>query len=230
MKRIFALVGVVALFLIASGLLLAQANLEVGTWKLNVAKSKSTPAGLVPRSGTAITQPQATGVKVSMDGVAFDGSRIAYSYSTNYDGKDSAISWLGSPDGPVPDTVAVKRIDANTTTAALKIAGEVVLTSRTVVSRDGKFMTVTTTGTSQQITVTTVWEKRSSRPRAQMRVSERRLRFHVVKRSVASHAMRASSTFHQSVVPMTNQLQLLLPTLPSRHGDFADGRLPWCCR
>ena len=56
--------------------------------------------------------------RLAGDGVAGDGSRIAYSYTTNYDGKDSAISGVGFPNGA--DTIAVKRVDANTTTATVE--------------------------------------------------------------------------------------------------------------
>jgi hypothetical protein len=98
MKRFLAFATVVGLSLVASGLLLAQSNSEVGTWKLDVAKSKyvNTPA---PKSDTATITPQGDGIKNSVEGVAGDGSRIAYSYTANYDGKDSAISGVGAPGG-----------------------------------------------------------------------------------------------------------------------------------
>ena len=40
MKRLLVFAVVVALSLVGSGLLLAQSNPDVGTWKLNIAKSK----------------------------------------------------------------------------------------------------------------------------------------------------------------------------------------------
>jgi hypothetical protein len=132
----------------------------VGTWKLNLAKSKFSPAQLAPRSYTLTVEAQGDGVKISMDGVAFDGSRIAYSYSTNYDGKDSVVSGVGFLNGA--GTIAVKRIDANTSTATSKKAGKVVLTSRTVVSKNGKVTTTTAKGTNEQgqlTNTTTVWDK-----------------------------------------------------------------------
>lgn len=159
MKRFLAFATVVGLSLVASGLLLAQSNSEVGTWKLDVAKSKyvNTPA---PKSDTATIKPQGDGIKNSVEGVAGYGSRIAYSYTANYDGKDSAISGVGAPGGE--DTIAYKRVNQNTTTSTAKKAGKVIRTSRRVVSKDGKVETITTKGTDDQgkpISATTVWEK-----------------------------------------------------------------------
>jgi hypothetical protein len=160
MKRLLTLATVFVLAVVFSGPLLAQSNPLVGTWKINLAKSSFTPAGTGPKSDTLTVQAQGDGVKISADGVNADGTRIAFSYTTNLDGKVSAISGPGFPNGA--DTVAVKRVDANTNTATGKNAGEVVYTRRLVVSKDGKVMTITGKGTDEQgkpTTSTTVWDK-----------------------------------------------------------------------
>src|SRR5580693_9260456 len=108
MKRLLMFATVVVLAVVSSGLLLAQSNPLVGTWKINQAKSTFTPAGTGPKSDTLTIQAQGDGVKISADGVAADGSRIASSYVTNMDGKESAISGPGFPNGA--DTIAVKRV------------------------------------------------------------------------------------------------------------------------
>ena len=159
MKGLLTLATVVVLALVSSGLLLAQSNPFGGTWKLNVAKSKYVAAP-GPRSETRTVEAQGNGARYSYEGVAGDGSRIAYNYTTNYDGKDSPISGVGQPNGG--DTIAIKRVDANTTTATAKKAGKVVLTTRTVVSKDGKVTTITAKGTNEQgqpTSATTVWDK-----------------------------------------------------------------------
>ena len=46
------------------------------------------------------------------------------------------------------ETITVKRIDDYTFEATLKRAGQVVATTKNVVSKDGKTMTTTTNGTS----------------------------------------------------------------------------------
>ncbi|HXX45270.1 MAG TPA: hypothetical protein VEJ38_11105 [Candidatus Acidoferrales bacterium] len=158
MKRILTLVAALALPLVAAGVLLAQGNPFVGTWKLNVAKSKFTGIQ-APKSETRTVVAQGQGEKLTYEGTAADGSPIAYSFATNLDGKDSPISGshpLGS------DTVAVTRVDANTVTSISKKAGKTIFRTRTVVSKDGKVSTQTTKGVNgdgQPINITTVWDK-----------------------------------------------------------------------
>ena len=157
MKRILVLVASFALSLVAS-LSLAQNDLSVGTWKLNVAKSQytGTPA---PKSETRTLIAQGNGYKVTYEGIAADGSRISYSLTSNLDGKDSPISGT-APLGA--DTIATKRVDAYTITAVIKKAGKEVRTVVNAVSKDGKVTTQTAKGTNEQgqpISYTAVWDK-----------------------------------------------------------------------
>jgi hypothetical protein len=159
MKRIFMFATVVALSLIASGTLLAQSNPLFGTWKLNLAKSKYVNLN-APKNETRTVEAQGDGAKYTFDGVAADGSRIAYSFTTNYDGEYSAISGVGAPNGA--DSIAAKRVDANTTTATEKKGGKVVATVRVVVSKDGMVTTLVSKGTDAQgqpTSNTSVWDK-----------------------------------------------------------------------
>ena len=74
-------------------------------------------------------------------------------------GRRRRNDWLGA------DTTAIKRVDADTTTAILKTAGKTVATVRAVVSKDGKVTAIATKGTSAQgqpISITTVWDKQPS--------------------------------------------------------------------
>ena len=156
MKRIPA--TVVLLSLAASGLLLAQESPFVGTWKLNVAKSKYS-GEQPPRSETRTVVAQGDGLKVTYKGMAADGSPIAYSFTTNLDGKDSPFLGAHIFGG---DNVAVRRVDANTTTSVVKKAGKTLVTLTTVVSKDGMVTTQTATGTNAQgqpLSFTTVWDK-----------------------------------------------------------------------
>jgi hypothetical protein len=157
MKRILALTTVVVMSLFASAVLLAQDNPFVGTWKLNVAKSKFT-GEQPPKSETRTVVAQGGGLKVTYEGIAADGSPISYSYTTNLDGKDVPYSGR-HPFGS--DAVAIKRVDANTITAISKKAGKTIYTARAVVS-DGKVLTITLKGVNgegQPISVMTVWDK-----------------------------------------------------------------------
>ena len=159
MKRLLVFATVIALSLVASGPLPAQSNPEIGTWKLNPAKSKYVTAQ-APQSETRTVEAQGDGAKVSLDGVAAEGNRIAYGYTTNYDGKETIVSGVGMPYGQ--DTIAVKRVNSNTTTATVRKLGRVVGTTRTEVSKDGQVTTITTKGTNEQgqpTSAKTVWDK-----------------------------------------------------------------------
>src|ERR1022692_5011469 len=109
MKKISVFGAVVVLALLVSGVVRAQSNPSVGTWKLNTAKSKYSQ-GQAPQSLTLTFEAQGDGIKGSSDGTAADGSHRAWSYTANYDGKDNPISGTG-PAGA--DTVALKRINPN---------------------------------------------------------------------------------------------------------------------
>ena len=117
---------------------------RMGTWKLNVAKSKYSP-GPAPRSMTLKVEPSSQGEKVTAEFVNADGTRTASVYTAKFDGKDYPLT--GSA---VADTVSLKRIDARTTDRTDKKGGKVVQTLKRVVSEDGKTMTVTVKGMTAQ--------------------------------------------------------------------------------
>src|SRR5262245_902387 len=118
----------------------AQTNPLVGTWKLNLAKSKLIP-GPPPKSQTATYEAVGQGVKVTVKGADAEGKPTEYQYTANYDGKDYPVT--GNPDW---DATSLKRIDANTVEFTRKRAGKVVGTATIVVSKDGKTLTLTAKG------------------------------------------------------------------------------------
>lgn len=75
----------------------AQASSEIGTWKLNVAKSTFSP-GPAPKSQSLTFAAAGQGVKVTTERVAADGSKTATSYTTNYDGKDVPLTGSATTD------------------------------------------------------------------------------------------------------------------------------------
>jgi hypothetical protein len=117
---------------------------RMGTWKLNVAKSKYSP-GPAPQALTVKVEPSGKGEKVIAEFVNADGTRTTTQYTANFDGKDNPLT--GSQ---MADTVSLKRIDARTTERTDKKGDKVAQTLRRVISQDGKTMTVTTKGTNAQ--------------------------------------------------------------------------------
>ena len=161
MNRISAIVAVVVVSLAVSGLMLAQntADPRVGTWELNLAKSNF--AGMpAPKSETRTVEAQGNGEKITFDGVAADGSPIAFSLTTDLDGKPVPLVGTGVPGGA--DMSAPKRIDPYRLTSTSTKAGKVVTRDRFVVSKDGKVTTQTrktTDAKGQPITQVLVWDK-----------------------------------------------------------------------
>ena len=129
----------------AIGVVSAQsANSRIGTWHLNVTKSKYSP-GPAPKSQVLTIEAAGAGEKVTSEMVSATGAKTVSVYTANYDGKPYPIT--GSE---TADMVTLKRVDANTSERTDSKAGKTVQTFVRVVSKDGKTMTVTIKGTNAQ--------------------------------------------------------------------------------
>jgi hypothetical protein len=115
----------------------------VGTWKLNLAKSKYSP-GPPPKNVTITYEATENGIRATTEGINAEGKPIATTYSATYDGTDVPVTGTGAP----YDTIALKRINPNSVELTTKKDGKVVGKGKRVVSKDGKILTVTTKGTS----------------------------------------------------------------------------------
>jgi len=134
--------------------LLAQSNPLIGTWKHKVdpAQTKYTR--------TLTYEAHGNGMKLNAEGTNEDGTHFAYSYTANFDGKDYPVSGTGVPGDA--DTIALKRIDRNTTDVTWKKAGKAILAGTYVVSKDGKVVNGTGKATDKngkEVSGTFVWEK-----------------------------------------------------------------------
>ena len=128
-----------------------------GTWELNLAKSKFSP-GPPPKSQTRTWEVTGADVKYTLKGIDAEGKPTLVQWTGKYDGKDYQIT--GSPDF---DAISLKHVDAVTAKATLKKGGKVVQTTKRVVSKDGKTLTLTTTGTNakgQAVNNVAVFDKR----------------------------------------------------------------------
>jgi len=142
MMRALGYVAVVVLTAVACVQVFAQANPLVGTWKLNVAKSKYTGTPM-PKEMTRTVAADGDSVKYTYAGTAADGSPVSYGFTVKYDGKDYPMT--GSAPGGI-EMIAVKRINANTYEATQKKAGKVVAHGKVEISKDGKVATITSKG------------------------------------------------------------------------------------
>lgn len=131
-----------------------QNDPQIGTWKLNEAKSKF--AGKT-RNQTVVYEVAGDQIKVTVDGVDENGGATHNEWTGKFDGKDYPVTGdAGS------DTRAYRMIDKHTLELTNKKGGKTTVTGRIVVSHDGKSRTVTTTATDAQgkkITNVAVYDK-----------------------------------------------------------------------
>jgi hypothetical protein len=136
---------VISVVVAASGVaLIAQGVPGIGTWKLNVAKSKYSP-GPAPKSTTVTFSAVGQGVKAVVDGVGPDGSKTHWEYTANFDGKPYPVTGNG-----LGDMVVTRRVNPTTIESSYTLKGKPTVVNTRTVSADGKTLTVTSTGTNAQ--------------------------------------------------------------------------------
>lgn len=137
----FLAVAVAAIGALSLGAGVAQAqDPMVGTWTLDVAKSKYDP-GPLPKSATVVISPDGKGLKIAVDAEMPSGP-MKWGYANARDGKDTPVT--GNPNY---EMVSVSQANPNESTITYKRGGKAVATSKVAVSKDGKTMTVTSEGT-----------------------------------------------------------------------------------
>jgi len=140
MKRLINLFALLVATAVVTGTLMAQTKPSfVGTWKLNLAKSKY-EGTQAPKSLTRTVTAEGSGLKYSFEGEAADGSKISYGFASKLDGSDSAVSGVGMPAGA--DTVALEKTTVHKIAGVLKKGGAKIGTVTTVISSDGRTVTV----------------------------------------------------------------------------------------
>jgi hypothetical protein len=145
-----------ALLLCSVGVALCFAyDLEMGTWKLNEAKSKV--GARAPKLTTVVFEAAGESVKVTVDGTDGDGKPMHNTWTGKYDGKDYPVTGSSTE-----DTRSYKKMDDHTLAFTEKKGAKVTISGRAVISSDGKTRTVTLTGTNpkgNKFTSTVVYDK-----------------------------------------------------------------------
>jgi hypothetical protein len=113
---------------------------NMGTWKLNEAKSKI-GAG-APKNTAVVYEAAGDSVKVTVDGVDAAGNAAHNEWTGKFDGKDYPVTG-----DPTSDMRSYKRINDHTLALTLKKDGKITSSGRIAVSSDGKSRTVTVSGT-----------------------------------------------------------------------------------
>jgi hypothetical protein len=126
-----------------AGAVCFASDAQMGTWKLNEAKSK-VAAGM-PKNSTVAFEAAGDSVKVTIDGTTSDGKPAHNEWTGKLDGKDYPVT--GDPNS---DARSYKQIDDHTLGFTIKKGEKVTISGRAVVSADGKTRTVSASGTDPQ--------------------------------------------------------------------------------
>ena len=153
MKRTRILLSVVALFVAA--VTCFASDLQMGTWKLDEAKSKLTPG--TTKNTTVVYEAAGDDVKITVDGVDADGKPTHSEWTGKFDGNDYPVTG-----DPTSDARAYKLVNDRTLDMTVKKDGKVTVTGKIEISKDGKTRTITLKGTDakgKKIDTKAVYEK-----------------------------------------------------------------------
>lgn len=145
----------IVVLLFAGTIMSFAANPNLGTWKLNEAKSKLAPGA--PKNTSVLYTPAGEMMKATIDGLDGAGKPTHNEWTGKFDGKDYPVT--GDPSS---DSRAFKPIDDHTWDLIVKKGGKVTTTGKVVMAADGKTRTVTISGTNAagaKIESTAVYDK-----------------------------------------------------------------------
>ncbi len=141
MKTRTVVLALASLF-VAVTVCVAADDMNMGTWKLNEAKSKIAAGS--GKNETVVYAMDGDKVKVTVDGVDAKGNPTHDEWTGKYDGKDYPVT--GDPDA---DMRAYRRVNDHTVTITQKKEGKTTSMLRVVVAPDGKSRRVTNTTTDK---------------------------------------------------------------------------------
>ena|SRR5580658_7121282 len=143
------------LMLLGFAMVLCAADPYVGTWKMNLAKTKY-KVGTAPKEQTlTITEP-GSDTNVAVAGTASDGSKIAVSYTIPTAGGPGKI------ESSAYDGISSKRIGPNEREVMYMKGGKTVYTAHSKVSADGNSLSVHSKGVNalgKNVDGTAVYDK-----------------------------------------------------------------------
>lgn len=148
----FGLTLAISLMAVAAGF---AANPQMGTWRLNEAKSKMAPG--MGKSTTVTYTQKGDMIQVAVDGVDKDGKPAHGVWVGKWDGKaykaKGNLAW---------DSAAYRVVNDYTNNITTMKNGKVMWTGTITVSKDGKSRTVTVQGTDlngKKFTSKSVYDK-----------------------------------------------------------------------
>jgi hypothetical protein len=125
---------------------------QMGTWKLNEAKSKFPPGAA--KNQTVVYEAAGDNVKVTVDGVDKDGKPTHNEWTGKFDGKEYPVTGDATSDMRSYKKVSDHKLELTGTQG-----GKKTLTGTISVSADGKTRTVTTKSADGKSGATAVYDK-----------------------------------------------------------------------
>ena len=151
--RVKSIVLTLTLCLVAAAVCTAASDVQMGTWKLNEAKSKLDPA--MSKNHTVVYAREGDNIKITVDGVDSKGKATHNEWTGKFDGKDYPVT--GDANSDMRSYIVV---DDHTLHMTSKKDGKVNAELHIVLSADGKVRTVTVKPTDpKRMTTTAVYEK-----------------------------------------------------------------------
>jgi hypothetical protein len=131
---------------LAGAALCLAADVNMGTWKLDDAKSKFGAGN--GKATTVVYSMDGDNVKVTVDGVTADGKAMHNEWVGKYDGKDYPVKGDANY-----DSRAYTKITDSTMNMTIKKDGKVIANGTINVAPDGKSRTVKVSGVDPKVTV-----------------------------------------------------------------------------
>jgi len=142
MMRTRIAVVIVALSVMAAAACFA-ANPQMGTWKLNEARSKLAPD--MGKNTTVVYSEQKDKIKVTIDGVGKDGKPRHSVWVGKFDGKAYPVNGNNIP----VNSIAYRVINDRTNEVTAMKDGKLMWSGKIEVAADGKSRTATINGTDE---------------------------------------------------------------------------------
>jgi len=135
-------IGLTLAFCFLGGLVCFAADPQMGTWKLNEAKSKIKPG--TRKNTTVVYEAAGDKVKITTNGIDAKGKATRSQWTGKFDGRDYPV--IGDS---TSDARSYKKRDDRTSEFNTVNHGMVIGSGRIVVSADGKSRTVVVSGTDR---------------------------------------------------------------------------------
>ena len=148
-------IAIAAMLLFAGAVVCLAEDANMGTWKLNEAKSKFSPGA--PKSTTVVYEAAGDSVKVTIDGTSAAGKPTHTEWTGKFDSKDYPVT--GDPN---QSSRSYTKVNANTMKFSVKSGDKVTLSGTITVAADGKSRTVKASGMGadgKKVSYTAMYDK-----------------------------------------------------------------------